>query len=511
MIEGLVERVRRVSVVARWLDGEPLPPALHLLLGLGIPLWILCVNMWRVHWFTYDDAYISFRYARNLADGLGLVYNPGERIEGYTNFAWTVMVAAGMKVGVDPHVTAKLAGGGAAIGTLLVVYRLADRIAPLRAAPCIATWLLASSSTFSGYAMFGLETIGFVFLVMLGTWLMFREVERDRGIPWSGLVFALAGLTRPEAPMFLGIPMLLLGRRFFARQNLLRGVLFAAPLALHLLWRHDYYGAWLPATLSAKTGNLRQQVEAGKGYLEGWLQHAGPIVFLMLYGIAVGVVRKHRETLTLAAVFTAICGYVLLVGGDWMSYFRFMAPAEPYAFLLVGMTVRAIIEHRKAAPILALGGFLTWVGIERVDHIAEAQKKWLAEEKRFWDNAAGQAAEWLATRGKPGRVAIGDIGYVGYRTNYPILDLLGLVDPVISQLPGGYTQKIGKGYKERFFDVMPEYVVIIMNGQACKEAGMKASRQLYDDRRFRRNYAIAHNIQVVSEAGWCIFKRKDFE
>ena len=163
------------------------------------------------------------------------------------------------------------------------------------------------------------------------------------------------------------------------------------------------------------------------------------------------------------------------------------------------------------AALLALAIFLAWVGTQRVDKLGDAQKKWLQEEKRFWDNAAGQAAEWLARRERPGRIAIGDIGFVGYRTDYPILDLLGLVDPVISQLPGGYTHKLGKGYKERFFEVMPEYAVIIMSGQECKVAGMKASKQIFNDRRFKPSYAVAHNIQVVSGAGWCIFKRKDFD
>ena len=46
-----------------------------------------------VNRFVQDDAYISFRYARNLADGLGLVWNAGERVEGYTNFLWTLMLA----------------------------------------------------------------------------------------------------------------------------------------------------------------------------------------------------------------------------------------------------------------------------------------------------------------------------------------------------------------------------------------------------------------------------------
>src|ERR1700733_14661069 len=91
-------------------------PPLHLVLGLLLPAVLLVVNMARVGSFTIDDAYISFRYARNLAHGLGLVYNAGEHIEGYTNFFWTVLLAVGVKVGLDPVLLAKVLGGIAACG-----------------------------------------------------------------------------------------------------------------------------------------------------------------------------------------------------------------------------------------------------------------------------------------------------------------------------------------------------------------------------------------------------------
>ena len=63
------------------------------LVGLIACLSILAIQIWR-YWFICDDAFISFRYARNLATGHGLVFNPGfERVEGYTNFLWVLMLA----------------------------------------------------------------------------------------------------------------------------------------------------------------------------------------------------------------------------------------------------------------------------------------------------------------------------------------------------------------------------------------------------------------------------------
>jgi arabinofuranosyltransferase len=60
--------------------------------------------------FMLDDPFISFRYARNLLDGHGLVFNPGERVEGYSNFLWIILLTPFMKLGFDPVVASKVLG-----------------------------------------------------------------------------------------------------------------------------------------------------------------------------------------------------------------------------------------------------------------------------------------------------------------------------------------------------------------------------------------------------------------
>src|SRR6266550_3321989 len=99
-----------------------LPRRWHFVLGLVLPSMLLVLNMVRVRAFTVDDAYISYRYARNFARGLGLVYNPGERIEGYTNFLWTLLIGFGFKLHLDPEAVAKIAGGVASLGALAAVF-----------------------------------------------------------------------------------------------------------------------------------------------------------------------------------------------------------------------------------------------------------------------------------------------------------------------------------------------------------------------------------------------------
>lgn len=488
-------------------------------LGLLLPVVLVGINMWRVRSFTIDDAYISYRYARNLARGLGLVYNAGERIEGYTNFLWTVLLAGAIRVGLDPDVTAKILGALSAFGALGFTYLLAERLKPFEVLPCVATWLLASSIVFSGYAVFGLETSFFVFLLLAGTWLFFRESDAaalpkpdrrawNRALPLSGLVFGLAGITRPEAPMYIGILMLFLGRRFFSGQNILRGALFVLPVAAHVLWRRSYYGTWLPNTLSAKTGDLSAQIGWGWDYFQKYATTVGPVLYLGIFGVAAGYVARRREVLAFAVIAVLVAAYIVCVGGDWMPAYRFASPFEPFAFLLVDLAARDIIDRRSRVATLALAGFAAVVMAQRGGSL-ESGRRWILNEDRAWRDRTEGTARWLLEH-KPGTLALGDIGYIGYVTDYPILDLLGLVDPVISKLPGAYTWKVGPGFTDRLFDVAPRYVLLISENMNCERPSVTGSRVIYKDKRFKQQYSLPPGgaIPVGGGFAWCIYQRK---
>src|SRR5262245_16454258 len=98
------------------------PVVLPLLAGaVALGFTVLFFRRWR---FVIDDAFISLRYARNLAMGHGLVYNAGERVEGYTNFLWTLFLALPHLLHVDPIAVMKLANLALALATSWLVYRL---------------------------------------------------------------------------------------------------------------------------------------------------------------------------------------------------------------------------------------------------------------------------------------------------------------------------------------------------------------------------------------------------
>src|SRR4030042_1361768 len=78
---------------------------IFVIIGLILFFHALCVSR-----YTVDDAYISFRYAENAAKGYGLVFNPGERVEGYTNFLWVILLAGFYWIGANTLLAAKAIG-----------------------------------------------------------------------------------------------------------------------------------------------------------------------------------------------------------------------------------------------------------------------------------------------------------------------------------------------------------------------------------------------------------------
>lgn len=489
-----------------------------LFIGLVLPVCLGLVATWSIFSYTVDDAYISFRYAQNLVDGYGLVYNVGERVEGYTNFLWTLMLAAGIKLGFAVEPLSKVLGVGFAALTLLFVYHLAQRITPASRWPVIATWLVAGNMVFSGYAAQGLESAMFACLLMAGTLRFVIEEAEGRSVAGSAVVFALAGLTRPEAPMYLGMLMLLgaagEGRiaAIFSYRNIFRGVIFAALLALHFLWRYSYYGEWLPNTLAAKTGGGDMQVNMGQAYLRNYFHHQGLAPYLVILGIGIALVARDRVLIAVAGVSVAACIYVLLVGGDWMPLFRFMIPIIPYFALLIDATLRRGMGAGKpvftgAALVATVVMAMHMWSQSKIDHLL------LQETELEWNQHAGDTARWFQQRElKHGRdrvagaIALGDIGEVGFVTNYPILDLLGLVDPVIAELPGGYTRKTGIHFRDYFFAVQPRYAIIIAYGVACTNPSVANATSLYYDDRFASVYGLTARIPAGRQFYWCIFE-----
>jgi arabinofuranosyltransferase len=313
-----------------------------------------------VYFHLVDDAFISFRYARNLSDGHGLVFNPGhERVEGYTNFLWVLVLAAARLVGVRPEVAAPWLGIAATAALWTIVAREARRypwpggFAWLAIAPPV--WLAATRS-FAIWATSGLETRLFELFVVAGAFRLAGEIRarlvgRLPPRPVAALLFAGAALTRPDG-VLMAAAALATAAAFLARRGKLdrafwRGVVAAAAIvAAHFAFRRLYYGEWLPNTYYAKVGASRWHL--------GLVHHGA---FLLEYAAwlwipaLVAAFRGHarRDGAVVPALAAAILVphalWIARIGGDHFEY-RAQDLAFPLVLPLVALGVAELFARR---------------------------------------------------------------------------------------------------------------------------------------------------------------------
>ena len=352
------------------------PPWFALLTGVAA-LWGVA-DAWRRAWFS-DDAYISFRYAENLVNGLGLVFNRGERVEGYSNFLWTVWTAVGMKLGAGPEGWSLFWGLACYAASIVFLALTARRLACGTAGAAVvpAGALLAALHPAWGYfATSGLETSLFTFLALLGFFVVTSQGARPAAI--AGAVFALLAMTRPDGPI-LALPAaiyVLLAQRPRVRAVLFFGAAFAVLWVPYTLWRISYYGSFFPNTYYAKSADLAWWSQ-GSRYLElyalkYWPLFLGiPLWVAALLGRGRFLVPQEAGRaridvgpgLLALAMLATYALYVARVGGDFM-FARFLIPVTPFLLVLTDLGWQRLLRRRPlavagATAALALGVLVT--------------------------------------------------------------------------------------------------------------------------------------------------------
>ena len=290
---------------------------------------------WLAHvaWFLCDDAFISFRYARNLLEGHGLVFNPGEYVEGYSNFLWTLELALLWALfDLRPEYVApwlSVACTVATIATMLWWVVRTPRLQERVLVAWMALGLVCSSATFAVWTSGGgLETRQFTFFIVLGVVSLALYRHSRWGLLTTSLSLTAAAYTRPEGPLvaaccfaWFAIQHFLTNRRLPWRElGILVGP-FVILVAAHYLFRYSYYGEWLPNTYYAKY--VRPWYEAGFRYLVAAALETGLYLFLPLACLALWTRwRSYRDgTYGLVLLCVAVhMAYVMRIGGDMFEY-----------------------------------------------------------------------------------------------------------------------------------------------------------------------------------------------
>jgi arylsulfatase A-like enzyme len=360
--------------------------------------------------FFCDDSYISYRFSQNFAAGHGLVYNVGERVEGYTNFLWVVMLGGALQLGFGAEPASLVLGVAFLVAALVFTALEGRRLLGSWPFALVPVALLVCQGPMVLWSVSGLESSCFVAMT-LAALLVFERALAGRS--WkkmlaAGALYALSTMVRPDGVVFgaaAGIALVI--REVCVRPRDWHGiVLRAASLALgfvavfgpFVLWRHSYYGDWLPNTFYVKAGGL-VNAELGLAYFANWLQDYPLVAALALLGaLATFTLPRWRALrgtffhLALAVVLFA--AYVGWAGGDYMALYRFVMPVLPLCALLgaaalveayrrvesllpasAGAGAARIALAAVALALLAGGGYALWLPSRRSIDGVESSKR----------------------------------------------------------------------------------------------------------------------------------------
>jgi arabinofuranosyltransferase len=411
-------------------------------------------NGWMV-----DDAYISFRYAENFADGKGLVFNENEKVEGYTNFLWVVLLAFFYKIGFYTPDIAVVLGIFFSVCTIIYLYKLSHSFyiqGNLKILSLIAPALLAASNNVALWSFGGLSYPLFMCLSLAGFYYLTGKYNSIAG----AVLLSLTALTRPEGMLFAAFSFLYL---CFKEKRISKKVLiFTAICGLlvggHIAFRLWYYGYPLPNTFYNKVGFQFVQLERGWNYLLGYITTYA--LFLPLIIFVVYVPFKRPEVMLFFFLTLFYLLYIVYTGGDPLPAYRLLLPVIPLIYLLIQLFFSYLmygpLHHGKSVGFvlsltLIFFAFCFFnVGRETFVITWEGKELFSGKVRKHYcgDNVARDGAKiglYFEEYAEPGKtIAVNTAGSIPYfAKKHMFIDMLGLTDNHIAHRE---MENFGKGY-----------------------------------------------------------------
>lgn len=394
--------------------------------------------------FTADDAYIALRYAENLLAGEGLVFNPGERVEGFSSPLHILLVAAPALLGAPLVAVAKVLGIVAAAGASLLAVGLARRLGAGDWLAGAAGLAVALHPGMLYFASSGMETTLYAAWVTAAALRLSTELDAEARSRWpvSLWLLGLASVTRPEGAVLLAAACVVrLWRARSSRRLLLREALgwvpAWAPLVAWVAFRRAYYGEWLPNVYYAKPGGLGWEgLTAGLAYLHTAIMGGGTYLVL---GLALVALQVRRPRAAVAGVLLLAAGqaaFVVYSGGDWMIEARYGLPALPVVLALAAAGAAGLGRRYGVGPLLRLAalGLLVAFGVGSVRLAGELRRDRVHDHAHRSDGNEA-LGRWLAESTPPEATVVTDeIGAIAYYSDRHVIDTLGLVDHEIARI-----------------------------------------------------------------------------
>lgn len=481
-----------------------------------------------------EDCFISFRYVDNFIKGEGLAFNKGERVEGYSNFLWVIILAFFRWMGISPVFMSKILG---ALSTALLLwvtsyYSLKKNQRKIDWIYLATPFMIFFNPMIHYHAGRGLETTFYAFLFMWAI-LSFKR----RNYMNSSLAFAAIALTRPEGFIYfwLLLPLLFLDLKNSRTENFsypiphIRLRFFLPYLVITItffIWRYLYYGNLLPNTVYAKTTTSNF---FNNPSLHMLLQFIISWSYIPLFAVlAVFTYHKEEWELQRSLLIPMVVGggilfFTLSVGQVQASPFRHYVPFIPILIILFQEFLRAMKMRVEDNLPIIIGLFVifqcmnfytsnnldshkTRLHSRTIQFIASwnfpARVKWFLEPPIMINSEAGK---WC-TQNLPADALIGSdqIGEFGYYTQQNILDLLGLTDKEFGRKR--YSLELLLTRKPA-----PDYIVLLAR-LGDEKPFLYQIAQSFEKPEFKERYILRWILRpnnTINQTEFCIYALKD--
>jgi len=472
---------------------------------VGIAVVALALHAWHYLPFIADDALISLRYSQRLIQGHGLSWNPGERVEGYSNLLWILCTSLLGLAGIDLIHAVRIlgfVGMSAAICAVLYSYprRTLSGLLPI----LLVLLFIPLSAPIAAWAIGGMEQPMVAGLLAWATVLCYAPLEqtnptkRDMLLP--GFLFGLLCLTRLDGALFTAAAvavMLMFGGAWPNRWRVVFALTIFPVLFLlaQVVFRFAYYGEWVPNTALVKLN------PSGTHLLDAWhYLRAGafPLLPLLLLAAASMVVsfwqnfRRERMFLlcTLAAVWS---GYIVLIGGDIFPAWRHFVPLIILLTLMAAIGAEWIAEHSRRLGLATTTAVALLLCVFLILQNRDSENLRAISERWEWDGKViGTLLKKTFGPSQP-LMAIDPAGCLPYWSELPALDMLGLNDYYLPRHPpanlgeGPIGHELGDG--KYVLDRRPDLIIFLL--PTGNDRGYFLSgRQMQEDPRFFRDYTL---------------------
>lgn len=395
-----------------------------------------------------DDVYIHFQFARNLATGHGLAFNPDQPTPGSTSPLWVLLLAGFYWLSDMLFLPTRLVSAVAFLLTSVATYALAWRLLNDRGAALLTGILTALSGRLAWTGLSGMETALFALVSILG--ILRRDVERRGNLPafGSAVLFGLASVLRPEGYLLFAFALfdqwLELWRQRgkvepwpwrLAMEGLSVGV-YLAFVTPYLIFSYSATGHWLPNTFQVVGGSAGfTPLRYGREYLALILRDH-PLLILFLPVGLIGLALRRRGPWLLVLLWTVGLPLVSVwIAPNLRHHGRYTMSLIPL-HVLIGVAGLAALsawwQKRTRGRTLVRRG---WVGLAVLTiAVAVPVAIWWADQFAWNVNNINDMqvalGHWVAEHTSPDAIlALNDIGAIGYLSQRRVVDVVGLVSP----------------------------------------------------------------------------------